>query len=39
MLKENGQLVRFADGTTLLKINDAGFTGEIPKRKKKKKKK
>ena len=38
-VKGNGELVRFAGGTTLLKINDAGFTGEIPKRKKKKKKK
>jgi len=36
-VKGNGELVRFAGGTTLLKINDAGFTGEIPKKKKKKK--
>ena len=37
-VKGNGELVRYAGGGKLLKINDAGFTGEIPKRKKKKKK-
>ena len=35
-VKNNGELVRW-DGVKLLKINDAGFTGELKKRKKKKK--
>ena len=35
-VKKNGELVRW-DGVKLLKIDDTGFTGEIKKRKKKKK--
>jgi hypothetical protein len=35
-VKKNGELVRW-DGIKLLKIDDTGFTGEVKKRKKKKK--
>ena len=35
-VKKNGELVRW-DGVKLLKIDDTGFTGEVKKRKKKKK--